>query len=90
MSKQKTDRREFLIAVGSGMFALSLLAATGSSAFAAQAAQAAVAPDMSKGADNFYTSAQVTVEMVRFSNQYQMSVAGNLYKIGRASCRERV
>ncbi len=76
MSKQKTDRREFLKAVGSGMFALSLLAATGSSAIAAQAA---VAPDMSKGADNFYTSAQVTVEKVRFSNQYQMSVAGNLY-----------
>ena len=62
MSKQKNDRRDFLKAVGTGVFALSVLATTGSSVFAAQTP---AAPDMSNGADNFYTSAQVTVEKVR-------------------------
>lgn len=71
MSKQKNDRRDFLKAVGTGVFALSVLATTGSSVFAAQTP---AAPDMSNGADNFYTSAQVTVEKVRFKNQYQMNV----------------
>ncbi|MFB3301947.1 alpha/beta hydrolase [Pseudomonas sp. AMR01] len=35
--------------------------------------------DMSNGADNFYTSEQVTVEKVTFNNQYGMQVAGNLF-----------
>ena len=35
--------------------------------------------DTSHGADNFYTSDQVTVEKVRFKNQYQMEVVGNLF-----------
>jgi fermentation-respiration switch protein FrsA (DUF1100 family) len=35
--------------------------------------------DMSNGADNFYTSDQVSVQKVIFKNQYQMSVAGNLF-----------
>lgn len=34
---------------------------------------------MSNGADNFYTSDQVTVQQVTFKNQYQMHVAGNLF-----------
>ena len=34
---------------------------------------------MSHGADNFYTSDQVTVQRVTFKNQYQMVVAGNLF-----------
>ncbi|AZE49354.1 Dienelactone hydrolase [Pseudomonas chlororaphis] len=34
---------------------------------------------MSNGADNFYTSTQVTVEKVTFKNQYGMQVAGNLF-----------
>jgi len=34
---------------------------------------------MSHGADNFYQSAQVTLQKVTFSNQYQMQVAGNLF-----------
>ncbi len=33
---------------------------------------------MSIGSDNFYTSPQVNREQVRFNNQYQMAVAGNL------------
>jgi fermentation-respiration switch protein FrsA (DUF1100 family) len=39
----------------------------------------AVAQDMSKGADNFYVSDRVTVQKVTFKNQYQLSVAGNLF-----------
>lgn len=31
------------------------------------------------GADNFYKSDKVTVEKVTFKNQYQMTVAGNLF-----------
>ncbi|MFA6180293.1 MAG: alpha/beta hydrolase [Candidatus Methylopumilus sp.] len=37
-----------------------------------------MAADMSHGADNFYTSNQVTVQKVRFKNQYNMYVTGNL------------
>jgi fermentation-respiration switch protein FrsA (DUF1100 family) len=39
----------------------------------------AVGADMSNGANNFYTSNQVTVEKVTFKNQYQMQVTGNLF-----------
>jgi fermentation-respiration switch protein FrsA (DUF1100 family) len=34
---------------------------------------------MPSGADNFYKSDKVTVEKVSFKNQYQMTVAGNLF-----------
>ena len=34
---------------------------------------------MSNGADNFYKSDKVTVQKVTFKNQYQMTVAGNLF-----------
>jgi len=37
------------------------------------------ARDMPTGADNFYKSDTVTVEKVTFKNQYQMTVAGNLF-----------
>lgn len=36
-------------------------------------------PDMSGGAANFYKSDKVTVQKVAFKNQYQMTVAGNLF-----------
>ncbi|WP_069083324.1 alpha/beta hydrolase [Pseudomonas sp. TCU-HL1] len=38
----------------------------------------AAGADMSHGANNFYTSNQVTMQKVTFKNQYQMTVAGNL------------
>lgn len=38
-----------------------------------------IAADLSNGANNFYTSAQVTVQKVSFKNQYRMNVTGNLY-----------
>ena len=40
----------------------------------------AKAQDMSRGADNFYKSEQVTAQKVTFKNQYKMDVAGNLYR----------
>ena len=39
----------------------------------------ALAADLSNGADNFYTSEEVTVAKVAFNNQYGMQVAGNLF-----------
>ncbi|WP_434568631.1 alpha/beta hydrolase [Pseudomonas sp. Z3-8] len=39
----------------------------------------AIGADMSHGADNFYSSDEVTVQKVNFKNQYQMNVAGNLF-----------
>lgn len=37
------------------------------------------AQDMSNGANNFYVSDRVAVQKVTFKNQYQMTVAGNLF-----------
>lgn len=39
----------------------------------------AAAQNLSYGADNFYVSNSVTVQPVTFLNQYQMTVAGNLF-----------
>ena len=39
----------------------------------------ATAADLSRGADNFYTSDKVTRQKVTFKNQYQMNVVGNLF-----------
>ncbi|MFJ4145210.1 alpha/beta hydrolase [Pseudomonas sp. NPDC089734] len=43
------------------------------------ASLSATGADMSNGANNFYTSDQVTVQKVTFKNQYQMKTAGNLF-----------
>lgn len=47
------------------------------------------AQDMSNGADNFYTSDQVTVQKVTFKNQYQMKVVGNLFIPKSVNSNER-
>ena len=39
----------------------------------------AMAADISNGADNFYKSDKVTAQKVTFKNQYNMTVAGNLF-----------
>jgi len=39
----------------------------------------AMGADMSHGADNFYQSDKVTAQKVTFKNQYNMTVAGNLF-----------
>ena len=40
---------------------------------------ATMGADMSSGADNFYTSEQVTKQKVTFNNQYLMKTVGNLF-----------
>jgi fermentation-respiration switch protein FrsA (DUF1100 family) len=45
---------------------------------------------MIEGAANFYTSKKVTVEKVKFRNQFQMNVAGNLYRPKGASTEARL
>lgn len=37
-----------------------------------------MAADMSKGANNFYQSSQITIQKVAFKNQYNMNIVGNL------------
>jgi fermentation-respiration switch protein FrsA (DUF1100 family) len=39
----------------------------------------AIAADLSRGADNFYASELVTTQKVTFENQYNLTVAGNLF-----------
>jgi fermentation-respiration switch protein FrsA (DUF1100 family) len=48
-------------------------------AITTSALAAATGADMPNGADNFYQSKQVTAQKVTFKNQYQMTVAGNLF-----------
>ena len=74
-SDNTSDRREFLKMAGAGMAAVSVLSTAGGTAFAATA-QTSTRPN---GADNFYKSDKVTVQKVTFKNQYQMTVAGNLF-----------
>ena len=71
-----SGRRQFLRIAGSGVAALGVISATGGEAFAAAPAKS---KPMANGADNFYASGQVTVRKVSFKNQYQMTVAGNLF-----------
>lgn len=42
-------------------------------------AATADAVDMSRGANNFYTSENVNVETVRFNNMYGMEIVGTLF-----------
>jgi fermentation-respiration switch protein FrsA (DUF1100 family) len=79
---QKTgiDRRHLLKMTGAGVTALGAMSIFDMTVAKAQ--------DMSNGASNFYTSDRVTMEKVTFKNQYQMTVAGNLFlpkNIDRAS-----
>jgi len=71
-----SDRREFLKIAGANAVALGFASITGTAAFAATTKER---PDMSNGADNFYKSDKVTLQKVTFKNQYQMTVAGNLF-----------
>jgi fermentation-respiration switch protein FrsA (DUF1100 family) len=76
LSGLASGRREFMKMAGNGVAALGVLSATGGAAFAADTP---MAPDMSNGANNFYTSDKVTMQKAAFKNQYQMNVAGNLF-----------
>jgi fermentation-respiration switch protein FrsA (DUF1100 family) len=67
----KPSRRSLLKMAGLGAVALGMLSVAD--------VPLARAQDMSNGANNFYVSEQVTVQKVTFRNQYQMTVAGNLF-----------
>src|SRR4051812_48830687 len=69
-SAREIHRRELLKLTGAGVAAFSA-----ASLFNVTFAKA---QDLSNGANNFYTSDQVTLEKVTFKSQYQMNVAGNL------------
>ncbi|MEB3371882.1 alpha/beta hydrolase [Saccharopolyspora mangrovi] len=82
------NRGRLLKVAGAGAAVLGVLASTGCSPSGQAAGQAPTvaraaanlpAGDMSNGADNFYTSDQVTVQKVTFKNQYRMDVTGNLF-----------
>ncbi|MES2948496.1 MAG: alpha/beta hydrolase [Pseudomonadota bacterium] len=75
LSPSAADRRSFLKVTGTGVAALGALGVAG----APFAAHAQTAPDMSNGANNFYTSNQVAMQKVTFKNQYKMEVVGNLF-----------
>jgi len=70
-----SDRREFLKMAGTGMAAMGVLTTSGGAASAAPRKGAS----LPNGADNFYTSDKVNVRKVSFKNQYQMTIAGNLF-----------
>ncbi|MEU2002291.1 alpha/beta hydrolase [Rhodococcus sp. NPDC019627] len=86
ISPHRGHRRWTRIA-GAGIATLAVLAASACSA--ADSTTSAAAPaspvanlasgDLSHGADNFYTSDQVTMQPVIFKNQYKMDVSGNLF-----------
>ncbi len=75
LSNSAADRRGFLKMTGTGVAALGVLSVSG----APFAAYAQTVPDMSNGANNFYTSDKVAVQKVTFKNQYKMNVVGNLF-----------
>ena len=69
-----SDRREFLKLASTGVAAAGLLSTTGTAL-----ATPRKSTPLPNGADNFYTSDKVAVQKVTFKNQYQMTVAGNLF-----------
>ena len=76
LSNDACERREFLKSAGMGVAVAGVLSTAGGAAFAANTQTATSGPN---GADNFYKSDTVTVQKVSFKNQYQMTVAGNLF-----------
>ena len=88
-NRPASNRRRTLMKVAGSAVAVGVLATTAcapaerstatSSPSPTQPATSLAAGDTSNGADNFYTSDQVTVQKVTFKNQYQMNVTGNLF-----------
>jgi uncharacterized protein len=70
-SNLDVGRRNLLKLTGAAVAALGLMSVANMPLAKAQ--------DMSNRANNFYVSDRVTVRKVTFKNQYQMSVAGNLF-----------
>ena len=84
-AKQGVSRRNLIKLTGASAAAIGLSGAvgvaTGEQAFAStSASRKDLEPgDTSNGADNFYTSDQVTVRKISFKNRYEMKVVGNLF-----------
>lgn len=84
-AKQAVSRRNLIKLTGASAAAIGLSGAvgvaTGEQAFASiSASRKDLEPgDTSNGADNFYTSDQVTVRKISFKNRYEMKVVGNLF-----------
>ncbi|PBC45272.1 hypothetical protein CJ177_46570, partial [Rhodococcus sp. ACPA1] len=78
----RRGHRHWTRIAGTGIATLAVLAASACSAADSPTSSAAPASpvanlasgDLSHGADNFYTSDQVTMEKVTFKNQYRMDV----------------
>ncbi|WP_328659153.1 alpha/beta hydrolase [Nocardia salmonicida] len=86
MNTTTTTPRRWARITGAGIATLAVLAASACSGADTTTSAAPVTPiagltsgDLSRGADNFYTSDQVTMTPVTFKNQYQMDVTGNLF-----------
>lgn len=77
------SRRSLIKLTGAGAAAIGLTGTVGlagaESAFAAPKRKNLEPGDLSHGADNFYTSDQVTVRKISFKNRYDMKVVGNLF-----------
>jgi fermentation-respiration switch protein FrsA (DUF1100 family) len=92
------QRRGFLMRAGSSLAALGgLTVGSGKAAAQAPASQArparSPASPVPADADNFYKGRGVTVRKVRFKNQYEMDVAGNLFvpeKLNRNSAHAAI
>ncbi len=84
-AERGVSRRNLMRLTGAGAAAVGLASAAGLAtpvqAFAStSASRKDLEPgDTSNGADNFYTSDQVTVRKISFKNRYEMKVVGNLY-----------
>lgn len=88
-NRPASSRRHALMKMAGSAVVLGVLATTAcapaerntatSSPSPTQPATSLATGDTSNGADNFYTSDQVTVQKVTFENQYQMGVTGNLF-----------
>ncbi|MEB6080438.1 dienelactone hydrolase family protein [Serratia marcescens] len=78
ISEMGGSRRDFLKKTTVGVAAMSALAVTGSTAFAAEKTETSDFPPPPAGADNFYMSDKVDIEKVSFSDQYTMRIVGNL------------
>ena len=80
MTPQESNRRDFIKTAGSAVAAIGALSASsGAASAASQLTATSTAPDLSNGANNFYTSNQVVMQKVAFNNQYKMRVVGNLF-----------
>ncbi|ABO24913.1 alpha/beta hydrolase [Shewanella loihica] len=73
--------------------ALALATLVGSAGLASTGGAIAATPDyqadLSRGANNFYHSEQLTMKKVTFKNQYKMNVTGNLYLPGNIKPGEK-